>query len=81
MPLVFRLRERFRQDVCHLLWIMATVDEDLSILDYVVDPVPTDHYMLGALVELWVPHHHNRAVVIAPDQRWDVLLEQAEFTV
>ena len=43
--------------------------------------MPPDGNMLGAFVELWVPRHRDRAIVIAPDQRRDVLLEQAEFAI
>jgi len=43
--------------------------------------MPSDRYMLGALVELGVPRHCNRPIVIAPYQHWDVLLEQAEFAI
>jgi len=43
--------------------------------------MPLDRYVLGAFMELWVPRHRYRPVIIAPDQRQDVLLEQAEFAV
>jgi len=81
MSLVLWTREHFRQDVCHLLWIIATVDEDFPFLDQLLQPMPVDRDMFGLFMELRVPCHHNRPIIIAPDQRRDILLEQAKFAI
>ena len=81
MSLVLWTQERFCQDICHLLWITATVDEDFPFLDQLPQPMPVDRNMFGSFMELRVPHHRNQPIVIAPDQCQDILLEQAEFAI
>ena len=62
------MREHFHQDVGCLLWIAATVDEDLAFLDQVANPMPSDCYVLGVALnesKVW-----GKRAVNAKEREW-----------
>jgi hypothetical protein len=71
--LVFRSWQRFSEDVCRLLGIVAIAYVNGLISDHISDPMPMCSNVLRPLVKLRVLCHCYGAIVVSFHETWCVL--------